>query len=102
MIYFDGRVYQGEWKNNLWHGNGSIDFSDGSRYEGKLRNHQFNGYGKFIESDGSSFEGYWSKRKKHGEGLEKDSTGRVLRKGVWENGKFLPASALTTKRELNL
>ena len=20
MIYFDGRVYEGEWKNNLWHG----------------------------------------------------------------------------------
>ena len=90
MIYFDGKVYTGEWRDNLWHGEGSIEFSNGSRYEGKLKKHQFDGFGKFTDVDGSSFEGYWSRRKKHGFGEEKDNQGRTIKKGFWQQNKFIP------------
>ena len=96
MIYFDGKVYTGEWRDNLWHGEGSIEFPNGSRYDGKLKNHQFDGFGKFTDADGSSFEGYWSRRKKHGFGEEKDSQGRVIKKGLWQQNKFIPEPDLSS------
>ena len=34
MNYFDGRKYEGEWKNDLMHGKGTFVWPDGRKYVG--------------------------------------------------------------------
>ena len=42
------------------HGNGKLTFNDGKVYEGEFKNNNREGYGKFIFNGGRSYEGMWS------------------------------------------
>ena len=48
MEFSDGRIYTGEWKNGLRHGNGTSTLPDGSNYTGKWKNDDANGFGTMI------------------------------------------------------
>ena len=50
MIYEDGTIYIGEFKNGLRHGQGNYQYKDGSRYEGKWDNNYEHGNGKLIKA----------------------------------------------------
>ncbi|CAN0430474.1 unnamed protein product, partial [Hapterophycus canaliculatus] len=80
--------YEGEWENDLQHGQGTFYFADsscfrglwvqgkkkkgvftyssGGRYIGELQGGRRHGRGSFLYPDGSSYEGQWQDNVKHG------------------------------------
>ena len=48
MQWFDGTVYEGEWKSNLKHGTGMQSWSNGDVYEGKFANNYMEGNGIYL------------------------------------------------------
>lgn len=53
----DGGVYQGETKNGLFHGHGTLKYSNGSYYEGLFKSGKFHGRGIRQFSNESRYEG---------------------------------------------
>lgn len=35
MVFPDGNIYKGTWKNNKMHGKGEFEWQDGRHYEGE-------------------------------------------------------------------
>ena len=50
--------------------------SDGKVYEGEFIDDQFHGKGKLTMKDGSYYDGNWEKNKQNGKGIKKNSNGR--------------------------
>lgn len=60
LAYPDNYTYVGEWENNRMHGQGIKTFSNGSRYEGKWKNGHQHGHGIFINPNiGRKYKGEW-------------------------------------------
>lgn len=72
--YFFGRLVQGD----LDHG--KMIYENGQVYTGDFRNGKRNGKGTLFYLDGSKYEGYFLDDLEHG-------NGRVTSEGVWEKGK---------------
>lgn len=53
----DSFEYIGQFKNNLFNGQGTIIFSDGNTYVGSFKDDKYNGYGIFIFSGGNKYSG---------------------------------------------
>lgn len=111
--YSDG-IYEGEFQNNLPHGNGKMDFNhksehlisydgkwkegvtngkaiikyrDGTIYEGETKNNaRRNGFGKMTFNDKSEYEGEWVSDKFHGKGTMKYHDGSTYY-GEWREDK---------------
>ena len=58
MKFNGGDIYEGEFQNDLFSGNGTLTTSDG-KYTGSFRNGLRNGYGQFKWKDGSYYRGYY-------------------------------------------
>jgi len=85
--YEDGKIYLGQWQNNMFHGEGTLTYSNGNIYEGGFVSNQKSGFGVFIQSS-KSYRGMWRRNKKHGQGAEYDNIGQEFRSGYWFNHKF--------------
>ena len=48
MIYKDGRIYTGQWKNGLKHGKGIMKLPNEDEYEGNWDNDEISGIGKIV------------------------------------------------------
>ena len=59
MIYNNGDKYEGEWKNDLKHGNGIMNYKNGEKF--------YFSKDKFEEIE--KYDGYWEKNKKNGKGI---------------------------------
>ena len=46
FVFDDGRVYEGQWKKELFDGMGSLNFTSGSKYTGEFKKGLMHGYGK--------------------------------------------------------
>ena len=57
--YRDGRLYEGEWKNNKREGKGIEKYPDGAIYEGEFKTDLKEGKGIFKYPDGSYHKGQW-------------------------------------------
>ncbi|EGR27881.1 MORN repeat protein [Ichthyophthirius multifiliis] len=53
--------YEGEFKAGFYHGHGVLNFPNGRSYTGGFQNHQFHGQGTLIGDDGTIYEGQWIK-----------------------------------------
>jgi hypothetical protein len=67
--------YEGDFKENLRHGDGTYVLPDGSVYTGQWRDGMMSGRGVFTWPDGSLYEGDWKDGKRHGLGVLKVSDG---------------------------
>ena len=83
IISSDGGKYEGEWKDNKKHGKGILTFADGSKHEGEWDLGNKSGQGTMISSDGGKYEGEWKDNKKHGKGTEIFSDGGKY-EGEWK------------------
>lgn len=73
--------------NDAKEGHGVYYFNNGDRYEGEWKDDMFHGKGQEILADGSLFIGSWLNDERHGEGLlNKD--GKTIRQ-KWMEGKLL-------------
>jgi hypothetical protein len=68
MIYPDGRVYVGEWKDDKRDGNGKITWADGDVYVGEWKDDKRDGNGKMTYASGDVYEGKWKDGKENGPG----------------------------------
>lgn len=82
----DGWTYEGEFKQDHFHGLGMLSKSDGEKYNGEFKNGKRHGYGCSEQTDGSVYDGQWENDKPHGEGSMTDPDGNSAA-GVWLNGE---------------
>ena len=85
-----GDKYIGQWKDNKYNGQGSYFWKDGSKYVGQWKNDDKHGQGTMSWPSGNKYMGQWKNDKQHGQGTKTYSSGKI-EKGIWENGKFMYA-----------
>ena len=111
---FDNKyLYDGEWKNDTFEGNGSLVTPEGVKYVGGFKNGLFEGKGYLIDKDGNIYDGNFKNGKKWGEGeyntndgtkyigmfkddqlngkgkiIDKD--GNIINEGNFKDGVFIP------------
>ncbi|UQZ89024.1 hypothetical protein C4J81_07355 [Deltaproteobacteria bacterium Smac51] len=93
MVYTNGDVYEGEFKNGYRHGRGVYHWREsGNKYEGEWRDHKKNGrgvhynYGELACNPYYRYEGELKDDLLHGQGIQYDREGRVIRQGLWFEG----------------
>ena len=82
MVTPEGDVYQGEFKNELPHGEGVLLKKDGCRVQGTFRNGVVNGLGKEVTPDGDVYRGQFSQGQREGQGKLK------CQDGSWYEGQW--------------
>ena len=63
----NGDIFEGEWKEGKRH-QGTYTHSNGDLYEGDWKEGKRHGHGTYIESEGDKYVGGWKEGKKHGQG----------------------------------
>ena len=87
--YANGDRYEGEWKNDMKDGQGDYSFSKGDKYQGQWKDGKRQGRGVYTWRSGDRFEGEWLNDEKHGEGALYSSEGTLLKKGIWNNDRYI-------------
>ena len=88
MTYANGDKYVGEWKDNKAHGQGAYTFPDGAQYVGEFKDDILHGQGTFTYPDGRQYVGEYVDGLKHGQGTATYANGDQV-EGVWEEGELL-------------
>ena len=68
LTWPDGEYYEGEWRDDMMHGWGTYSWPDGERYEGEWQNDLMQGRGTYSWPDGRRYVGEWYDDKMHGRG----------------------------------
>ena len=88
MILQDESVYEGYFKNNLFHGHGRMIGLKGV-YIGDWQNGVRCGNGKYMSHDNSfTYVGEWKEDVRNGEGVQTYKDGSV-QKGDWVNDRYI-------------
>ena len=87
MILYDGGRYEGEWKDDKCHGNGTFIYPDGSRYEREHKDDNYDGQGTLTLSTGNKYEGEWKDNIKVGAFIITSSDG-TRKTGEYIEGKL--------------
>ena len=80
-------IYEGDWEQDLMHGQGVYTFTSGAVYTGQWVKGKRQGDGKITYLDGSSYEGQWENDMMHGDGQYLDSDG-ILWNGIFVNNTY--------------
>ena len=83
MIYVNGDIFEGAWKNDMRHGKGTL-VRHGERIEGRWKNDNRNTNGQqiIIDDDGGEYNGWIVDGKRHGIGTYKFADGTIYQ-GQW-------------------
>ena len=84
--YFNGSMYEGQFKNWKYEGKGKITFKNGGSYEGDFYNNLIHGKGKYIYPDGKIYEGNFQNGLKHGFGKISWNENKYF-EGFWINNR---------------
>jgi len=82
----DGEKYVGEWKDGKNYGQGTFYYTDGSVYVGELKGGERNGQGTFTWSDGHKYVGEYKDGNNYGQGTYTFKKGNKY-VGGWKYGK---------------
>ena len=88
LNYPDGGIYEGEFKDGVPHGIGTLKFPDGGSYTGQFKDGKINGQGTFMFKDGGNYFGEHKNGRPHGHGTLTFSNGEKS-VGKFENGKLI-------------
>ena len=84
----DGNIkYEGEVRNGLYHGQGTLYLTDGAKYEGQFADGKFHGQGTLYYADGGKYIGEFKEGNKHGQGTRYWPDGDKY-EGEFENDHF--------------
>lgn len=87
LVWRNGSFYKGEFKNGLMHGAGIFEFASGERYEGELTNGMMEGAGKYVSDRGDVYTGEFAAGNFHGKGRYEQKSG-VVYEGDFVKGSF--------------
>ena len=87
LIIIGVESYEGDWEEDLMHGEGTYTFTNGSKYTGQWIKGQRHGDGKIEYLDGSYYQGQWEKDQMHGNGIYLDNE-KVEWEGIFVNNTF--------------
>lgn len=87
MIFPNGEIWKGEFKNDELNGRGIIHFPNRQVRMGKFQNDKLNGIGKIILEDGEIQKGNFKDNRLHGIGEQITALGESWR-GKFKNGNF--------------
>ena len=82
MTFPDGSMYEGEFKDGEYNGQGIMTFPDGNKYVGEFKDGKRHGQGTFTFSDGRKYLGEW-REKKPWNGTLVDKDGKIIEKYVY-------------------
>ncbi len=82
----DGDQYVGEWKDNLFHGQGTYTYANGGKYVGEFKDNLFHGQGTFNYASGDKYVGEYKDDKPHGQGTYTHTSGNQY-VGEWKDGE---------------
>ncbi|CAK9113383.1 Radial spoke head 10 homolog B [Durusdinium trenchii] len=89
-----GNAYNGQIRDGLFHGRGTLIYAGNERYEGDWVYGKREGHGRFTYQDGAIFEGNWQEDRIHGQGVAVFASGNRY-EGMWENGRIHGHGSLT-------
>jgi hypothetical protein len=69
LVHIDGSIYEGNFRRGVFSGVGKLVNQFGDQYVGSFRAGKKQGYGKMIYFDGTTYEGDWNKDKRDGVGI---------------------------------
>ena len=78
LDYFDESKYEGEIKNRLPNGQGTMTYTDGVKYVGEYKDGKRHGQGTYTFPDGKKYVGGWKDSKYHGQGTLISSDGKFF------------------------
>jgi hypothetical protein len=86
--YFDhsGLAYEGEWKNGVMEGQGTLRLSSADQYVGQFRAGKANGTGRYIDVTGEIFDGQFIDGLREGRGTTTLPNGSTYR-SAWSGGQ---------------
>ncbi|CAD8070929.1 unnamed protein product [Paramecium primaurelia] len=86
--YFTNELeYEGEWRNNVYHGFGKFYQEGKLSYQGQFKNGLKNGAGIEYYEDDSYFVGNFEKNQKNGIGTLYKKNEKIS--GIWQNDKLI-------------
>jgi hypothetical protein len=88
-IAANGYKYEGEWWDDLRHGQGKLTSPNGDVYEGAMFNSTRHGFGVEVQTlAGVRYEGQWRHGRRHGRGKLTFPDGRV-EEGPFQEGRYV-------------
>lgn len=81
------KSYKGQWVEGLFDGEGTLLYNDGSVYIGNFKDGQKCGIGTYMYADRTSYRGSWEQGAMNGYGQLYDKNGKLMFVGKWENGQ---------------
>ena len=84
LILTDGTVYDGDWKDDMFSGVGSITYANGDTYQGEWKQYRPHHYGVQAYRNGRIYTGEWQLGVKHGNGTMTYPNGDKY-EGSWVN-----------------
>jgi len=91
----DGAVYDGETRDDLFHGEGTLTWPDGRYYEGAFRKGRLHGHGKLVDRRGCVQEGQFVDGVLHGQG--QFTCDEATWQGRFEQGELVEGSVSYTE-----
>ena len=88
QTYSDGSVYTGQFKNDLFNGEGTLIYANGDKYVGEFKYGLRHGKGTMTWIDGSKYVGGFKDNLFSGQGTYTSKDGKI-ESGQWESGKFI-------------
>lgn len=88
MEYINGVVYEGDWRDSCYCGEGMFTSPEGHKYTGQFVKNAFNGHGRMEYPNGDVYIGNWRDDTKWGAGSMSFGNGRAHQVGTWEKGVF--------------
>ena len=88
MYYKNNSIYHGEWNLDQKTGKGVFYGNNGEKYCGEWLSGIYHGHGEKIFSSGDHYVGYWVNGKMHGNGVLAKANGIVMN-GEWDEDNFL-------------
>ena len=80
-------VYEGQWVNDRFHGQGSMYWGDGEEYVGQWKDGKMDGQGTMTYADGRKYVGQWKDGMCHGQGTMTYANGQKY-VGQWKDGMY--------------
>ena len=94
---FKGDIYVGEYKFDIYNGQGTYIWKDGSKYTGNWLDNNQDGQGIYIYPDGSKEVGEFKNGLLNGFAIRYNADGSIRREGIFKDYEFLYAETREKK-----